>query len=672
MKVALVGPALEENLALGYLSSSLKCAGHQSEIIPFSFQNEITKVARKILKQKPNLVGLSLVAQRRYPDFQKLIIELRRKGYKGHITAGGHFASLRASEILNDTCGIDSIIHHDGEERIVELAKLLESNLPIPENFDGITYRESGNCSKYQPALRVARVDSLDFPVRRKPDRTLGYFRAPIVSSRGCTGSCTFCSIYAWHKQVPSGRIRYRSPENVVDEMVELNKQHGVKIFIFHDDDFIHADKREALARCRQIFDSAQQRIGEQFAFVIKCRPDDVEENLFRYLKKMGLVRVYIGIETNSKTGISLLNRKVTPEINERGLEILRGPGVYSCFNMLIFHPETTIDELKENIDFLSRSLDHPFDIARTELYAHSTLEESMVACGRAIGDYSGFDYLISDPAVQSVFELFNEILWERHFGKHSILHRSQDLGLRLNILQRFKPGIVTHDLKERTAQFIRDVNFSTVDFMNKIIEIVQSHAGDELLNAKEKLIQEINSSVRNQSVKWSALSLEIETRAIISRFGFEKINSTGIIPAFYKSMAAALPGIALMLGTSACAEDQICDPVPPPTFSRFTEPELNQTCAVEGCHSTSSHQASLDLTTGASYQNLVNVASTQAPSLKRVAPYNEAASYLINKLDGTQVDAGGSGEKMPVGGNVNEDFLVNLKYWIGNGASNE
>jgi SAM-dependent methyltransferase len=284
---------------------------------------------------------------------------------------------------------------------------------------------------------------------------------APMVTSRGCSGTCSFCSIHAWHRQVPRGRLRFRSPARVVAEMIRLHRERGVRVFIFHDDDFLHPDPRQARDRCRAILDPVEREIGP-FAFVVKCRPDDVEEELFAYLQARGLARAYVGIESHSRTGIRALNRRVLPETNERALSILRGVGVYSCFNLLVFHPDSTAGELEENLAFLGRHADIPFDVARAELYARSALEERMVREGRALGDYRGHDYRIADGTAERAFRRFAALLWERHFGGASILHRSQELGYRVSLLRRFHPGMVTPDLERRAAALIRGVNLDT------------------------------------------------------------------------------------------------------------------------------------------------------------------------------------------------------------------
>jgi len=80
MKVLLVGPELEENLGLRYLASALQGAGHEVEVLPFNGPKDLPGLTRIILREAPVMVGLALVAQRRFGDVSQLITRLRQGG----------------------------------------------------------------------------------------------------------------------------------------------------------------------------------------------------------------------------------------------------------------------------------------------------------------------------------------------------------------------------------------------------------------------------------------------------------------------------------------------------------------------------------------------------------------------------------------------------------------
>ncbi|MBN1334546.1 MAG: hypothetical protein JXB39_01140 [Deltaproteobacteria bacterium] len=81
-------------------------------------------------------------------------------------------------------------------------------------------------------------------------------------------------------------------------------------------------------------------------------------------------------------------------------------------------------------------------------------------------------------------------------------------------------------------------------------------------------------------------------------------------------------------------------------------------------CHRDESH-GGLNLVHG--YANLVGVPSTQVPSMNRVEAGSSEASYLWRKLEGTQVEVGGTG--LPMGVDVYPEHKALIRDWIDRGA---
>ena len=89
MKIALVGPELEENLGLRYIASSLEKRGHTADIVAFNDAGDIDDVVGTVLATSPDITGLSMVFTSRGREFCTLATALRDAGYRGHIIGGG-------------------------------------------------------------------------------------------------------------------------------------------------------------------------------------------------------------------------------------------------------------------------------------------------------------------------------------------------------------------------------------------------------------------------------------------------------------------------------------------------------------------------------------------------------------------------------------------------------
>ena len=96
---------------------------------------------------------------------------------------------------------------------------------------------------------------------------------------------------------------------------------------------------------------------------------------------------------------------------------------------------------------------------------------------------------------------------------------------------------------------------------------------------------------------------------------------------------------IATITGSTTAADK-------PVSFKDDVQPILNSQCVF--CHVTGAENGGLNLGRRESYASLTSP-STEAPSMPRVTPGDPSKSYLVHKLKGTHLEAGGSGSRMPM-----------------------
>jgi hypothetical protein len=100
MRISLVGSDYEENLGLAMVASALIAARHRVEVLAFNDFGDVDAVVERILRQRPQLVGLGVQFQHRSSDFFRLAQRLRQFGYRGHITCGGQHPTMAWAEVL--------------------------------------------------------------------------------------------------------------------------------------------------------------------------------------------------------------------------------------------------------------------------------------------------------------------------------------------------------------------------------------------------------------------------------------------------------------------------------------------------------------------------------------------------------------------------------------------
>jgi hypothetical protein len=109
--------------------------------------------------------------------------------------------------------------------------------------------------------------------------------------------------------------------------------------------------------------------------------------------------------------------------------------------------------------------------------------------------------------------------------------------------------------------------------------------------------------------------------------------------------------------------------PPPPPPAPTLTQLKTTAFAVCSGCHTGGGAglPASMDLTPGHIFASLVNVASVEQPTLKRVKPGDPDNSYVVHKLEGS---AGISGSRMPLGGPfLSQATIDEVRAWISAGA---
>lgn len=477
--IALVGPEIEENLSLRYLAAALERAGEQVEIVPFNGPDAYGATLERLVGrgEAPAVIAISLSFQWRAPDCLALAVGLRERGYRGHLTAGGHFGTFAAAELLRDFPELDSLCRHEAEETLVELARAVRQGAPL-DAIRGLALRD-GEQVRLTPRAPPA-LEGLAWPVRfGEPTRCLGHRVAAIIGSRGCYARCAFCCIAAWHEQtLPGKRYRLRPVEDVADEMAALVRERGIDTFIFHDDNFFLPNPARSLERIEALGDALDARGVGRIATVVKARPPDVTREVFAAMqRRLGLTRVFLGIETDAEQGLETLGRRVAKQQNHQAMRILRELQVYVCFNLLVFDPDTTLESLAANLAFMRDFGDSPFNFGRVELYAGTPLLERMQREGRCTGDYLGWDYALADPQIQRVFELATRCVYPRNFAAGALANRLMGTRFDVEMARHFHPAVYRAQWLERARTLSRALAADSVQALERIVAFVRSGA---------------------------------------------------------------------------------------------------------------------------------------------------------------------------------------------------
>ena len=354
-------------------------------------------------KLRPRLIIFSVLFADRLPEQLALIAALRQAGVRAHVTLTGPLPSFAPTELLAACPALDSVLCGEAEASIAALAAGLDTPA-YWHDVPGLAFRETatfGLRTDRWPAA-VAELDDLPWPQRDSTGTSyLGYGFATVLGSRGCYHACAMCLPCAFYRTTPGGGYRLRSIPNLVDEIEALYRR-GTRLFLFDDEQFLPpGDARQARV---EAFAQELARRKLEIAFTIKCRPDDVETGILRRLQEIGLLRVYVGIESGCQATLDLLGKGMTVQRNTETLATLDRLGLVADFFCLIFHPWSTLETIEADLTFLEQAIPQHatvFNFSEVAAYPGTPLARRLQGEGRGGGDPWPLAYAIADPRAE-------------------------------------------------------------------------------------------------------------------------------------------------------------------------------------------------------------------------------------------------------------------------------
>ena len=407
--ILLIGFQRHSNLGIGYLASTMRQHGYRVEV--FDFEADPRKVLEAARNLNPMLVGFSLIFQSYIFDFRKLIRFLRDGGMSCHFTMGGHFPSLSYARTLQLVPELDSVVRFEGELTLLELVDYLGTGRDWRPLL-GIAYRDGADVHSTGLRPLVHDLDDLPYPERTyRRNAILGRHATPMLASRGCARTCSFCSIHMFYRTAPGKVVRTRKPAEVVREMRWLLEEHGISIFLFQDDDFpLFGPVWRRWAR-EFVAELHRNELPGRVVWKINCRADAVDPELFREMREAGLYMVYMGLESGTEEGLKTLHKQITVEQNIRAVEILKEIGAIFEFGFMLLDPSSTFESVLANVQFLRTVVGDGSAAAgfgRMVPYDGTPIKDELERAGRLRGDVCKPDYDFLDPRLT---DFYNEIV---------------------------------------------------------------------------------------------------------------------------------------------------------------------------------------------------------------------------------------------------------------------
>ncbi len=245
---------------------------------------------------------------------------------------------------------LDYVVPVNDEHVIYNLLLQLSNGISVSK-LEGVAYKmDSGICFTRPDTCDLDAIFDVQNPEDyiSKEDASMAY----IIASRGCWyKKCTFCTVGSTSALYLKKGWFDRIIHNVVQEILTL---YGMNINKFHflDTEFIGPGKygqERAMEFASEIIDS-----GISIQFIIDCRIENVQYETFAALKKAGLVRVFLGIESGCQKTLDRLRKGQSIYEIKNALDILNTLGLDYKVGSILAVPDSTLEDIKVSLDFFT------------------------------------------------------------------------------------------------------------------------------------------------------------------------------------------------------------------------------------------------------------------------------------------------------------------------------
>ena len=262
--------------------------------------------------------------------------------------AGGQHFTVMAQESLETYPEIDVIVRGEGEETLAELVQSSADRRSF-SHVDGISYRKRRRIRHNPPRPLIGNLDNLPFPAFHlwpiEQFKKYGKIIFPVMTSRGCTFWCDFCSAVRMFGR----KYRMRSPQKVVDELEFLYRKYGEDQYTFYDDAFTVSQ-----ARTEEICNEILKR-GLKIKWDCETRVDMVTKDLLQKMKDAGCIAVWFGVEAGSEQVIEAMGKGISIQQTLNAFKWANEVGLMTVASMILGFPGETRETAMESIKLLKR-----------------------------------------------------------------------------------------------------------------------------------------------------------------------------------------------------------------------------------------------------------------------------------------------------------------------------
>lgn len=314
--------------------------------------------SKELVVFAPDVVGISALFTTSYQNMLDLASCCREVFPDALVLAGGGVPTNMPDEIFRDSTCIDALCYGEGERPLLGLLLADDKRKYLDESASFITRRKIGEKQTYKfdfienlDEIPLYDYDMLDVDDYRLNPTIAAYpgvdstkNHITMMTSRGCTHRCCFCSAHSVHGR----KMRYYSIPHVREFLNRVKERFGTETIIFQDDHFM-ARKERALEILNLL---KELRLTAFFPNSLALYA--LDRKVLEALKSVGVSLLVLAVESGSNRVLKeIMHKPLDLSIVKRVVSDCRELGIDTDANIIVGLPGETKQDIEDARSFL-------------------------------------------------------------------------------------------------------------------------------------------------------------------------------------------------------------------------------------------------------------------------------------------------------------------------------
>lgn len=287
-------------IELAHVAGELLAAGHEVSIHDGdAVGSDLAGSHKLIVAEKPDFVCLDSSSTSLTQDLE--LADLVRKSTGVPVFMLGSQVTYTPDDLFQHS-SVDGVVKGEPEETVTAIAERVaerknNGGAMTFEDVAGITWVDADREVHVEASRsRITKLDDMAIPARHLLDNRVYTFPGldgpvtTVKSSRGCPLNCSFCG----YTLAQGLKFRFRSPEHVIGELVDLHRNHGIHHVVFRDPIFT--------TRKDRVMDICDGILREKLDIKWQCETavKTLSPELLEKMAEAGCTHISLGIESGN------------------------------------------------------------------------------------------------------------------------------------------------------------------------------------------------------------------------------------------------------------------------------------------------------------------------------------------------------------------------------------